>query len=75
MKILYLTPYIYNSGGTERVLSMKVNYLVREAGYDIVIVTTDQKGKQNFFEFDKRIKHYDLGLNYVDDFNKNIISK
>ena len=75
MKILYLTPYIYNSGGTERVLSMKVNYLVREAGYEIVIVTTDQKGKKNFFDFDSRIKHYDLGLNYIDDFNKNVISK
>ena len=75
MKILYMTPYIYNSGGTERVLSMKVNYLVREAGYDIVIVTTDQKGNKTFFEFDKRIKQYDLGLNYIDDFNKNLFNK
>ena len=75
MKILYMTPYIYNSGGTERVLSMKVNYLVREAGYDIIIVTTDQKGKKNFFDFDSCVKHYDLGLNYIDDFSKNIISR
>lgn len=75
MKILYMTPYIYNSAGTERVLSMKVNYLVQQAGYDIVIVTTDQKGKKNFFDFDARIKHYDLGLNYEDDFSKNILSK
>lgn len=75
MKILYLTPHIYNSAGTERVLSMKVNYLVQQAGYDIVIVTTDQKEKKNFFDFDTRIKHYDLGLNYEDDFNKNILSK
>lgn len=75
MKILYMTPHIYNSAGTERVLSMKVNYLVQHAGYDIVIVTTDQKEKKNFFDFDSRIKHYDLGLNYEDDFGKNIISK
>ena len=32
MKILYMTPHIYNSAGTERVLSMKVNYLVQHAG-------------------------------------------
>ena len=67
MKRLYCTPSIYNSAGTERVLSMKVNYLVREAGYEIVIVTTDQMGKSNFFDFDPRIKCYDLGLNYIED--------
>lgn len=67
MKILYCTPSIYNSAGTERVLSMKVNYLVRVAGYEVVIVTTDQLGKSNFFDFDQRIKHYDLGLNYIND--------
>ena len=75
MKILYITPFIYKAGGTERVLSMKVNYLVRKAGYEIVIVTTDQKNKQTFFEFDEHVKHYDLGLNYEDDFRNNLISK
>lgn len=62
-----MTPGIYNSGGTERVLSMKVNYLVDKCGYDIVIVTTDQKGRSCFFDFDYRIRHYDLGINYCDD--------
>lgn len=75
MKILYMTPFIYAAAGTERVLSMKANYLVREAGMEVVIVTTDQKERKNFFDFDERIKHYDLGLNYEDDFNRNILSK
>lgn len=75
MKLLYCTPWIFNSAGTERVLSMKANYLVREAGYEVVIVTTDQKGRRNFFEFDERIRHYDLGLDYIDDFTKPFISK
>lgn len=75
MKILYMTPFIYAAAGTERVLSLKANYLVREAGMEVVIVTTDQKGRKNFFDFDERIKHYDLGLNYEDDFNRNILSK
>ena len=73
MKILYLTPAVYNSAGTERVLSMKVNYFIRSLGYEIVIVTTDQKGRATFYEFDSRTRMYDLGLNYQDDFSKNII--
>ena len=75
MKILYLTPAIYNSAGTERVLSMKVNYFIRSLGYEIVIVTTDQKGRATFYEFDSRTRMYDLGLNYQDDFSRNIIVK
>jgi len=73
MKVLYLTPFIFNSGGTERVLSMKVNYLVREAGYDVVIVTTDQKERQNYFTFDKKAKTYDLNINYEDDLKSSLI--
>lgn len=75
MKLLYLTPYICNPAGTERALSMKVNYLIRQCGYDVVIVTTDQHGKANAFEWDERMKHYDLGLNYDDDFGKDILAK
>lgn len=72
MKIIYCTPAIYNSAGTERVLSMKANYLVREVGYDVTIITTDQQGRSNYFDFDSRIKHIDLGLNYSEDINRNI---
>lgn len=75
MKILYLTPYIFNSGGTERVLSMKVNYLVREVGYNVVIVTTDQKGRENYFTFDDRVKTYDLNINYEDDLYLSLIKR
>lgn len=73
MKILYLTPFIFNSGGTERVLSMKSNYLVREAGYEVVIVTTDQKKRTNHFLFDERIRHYDLDINYENDLKSSLI--
>lgn len=73
MKILYLTPFIFNSGGTERVLSMKVNYLVHEVGYEVVIVTTDQKKRTNHFMFDQGIRHYDLDINYEDDLKSSLI--
>ena len=37
MKILYLIDTLYNSGGMERVLSEKANYLVKHYGYEIII--------------------------------------
>jgi uncharacterized membrane protein YqgA involved in biofilm formation len=49
MKILYCISGLFNSGGMERVLTGKVNYLVKNAGYEITIVTTEQKGRSVFF--------------------------
>lgn len=73
MKLLYMTPGIYNSGGTERVLSMKVNYLIEKYGFKIVIVTTDQKDRGRFFNFNAQITHYDLNINYCDDISLPLI--
>ena len=42
MKIVYSILGTFNSGGMERVLANKANYLA-DAGYDITIVTTDRK--------------------------------
>ena len=67
MKILYFTPSLYNSGGTERVLSLKANYLAGINGFEVVIVTTDQKHRKPFFDLNNRIKLYDLDINYCDD--------
>lgn len=65
MKIVYCIRGLYNSGGMERVLANKVNWLV-ERGWDVNIVTTDQKGRGAFFQLDPRIDVYDLGVNYED---------
>lgn len=65
MKIVYCIPSIWASGGMERVLSVKANWLVRH-GYDVSIITTDQKNKEIFFDFDDRIHRIDLGINYCD---------
>ena len=48
MKILYNIAAISNSGGMERVLANKSNWLSSN-GYEVIIVTTDQKGKPAFF--------------------------
>lgn len=74
MKLVYLIAGTYNSGGMERVLTNKVNYLVAH-GYDITIVTTDQRGQLPFFPLDKRIACYDLGVNYEDNNGKSFLNK
>ena len=54
MRIVYCIAGTYNSGGMERVLANKANYLVSH-GYEVFIITTDQRGKQPFFSLDERI--------------------
>lgn len=47
MRIVYCIPATSNSGGMERVLTRKVNYLAGQ-GHELIIVTTDQKGVSHF---------------------------
>lgn len=74
MVIIYNIAATYNSGGMERVLANKVNWLVRN-GYEISILTTDQKGRSSFFEFDPRVRFYDLGINYEENNGKSFLNK
>jgi hypothetical protein len=55
MKIIYCINGTYNSGGMERVLANKANYLA-EHGYDVSIITTDQKNREPFFKLSPQIK-------------------
>lgn len=59
----------------ERVLLNKVTYLSERLNWDITIVTTDQKGRPPFYPFPHKVKTKDLGINYSDDNNKNVIIK
>lgn len=74
MKIIYNIAGTYNSGGMERVLANKANWLVKQ-GHEVVIVTTDQRGEKPFFPLDERIKCYDLGVNYEENNGKSFINK
>ena len=74
MKILYNIAGTCHSGGMERVLANKANWLV-EHGHDVVIVTTDQRGEQPFFALDGRISCYDLGVNYEENNGAGFLNK
>ncbi|MDE5438556.1 glycosyltransferase family 4 protein [Elizabethkingia meningoseptica] len=74
MRIVYSILGTFNSGGMERVLANKANYFAA-LGYDVNIVTTDQKGRSSYFQLDNRIKQYDLDINYHDNESKNLLVK
>ena len=72
MKIIYCINSIHNSGGMEKILMLKANYLADVLNYDISIVTTEQRGQSHFFPFSKNIIFFDLGINYDEDRDKNL---
>ena len=63
MRIVYCIPATSNSGGMERVLTRKVNYLVGK-GHELIIVTTYQKGYKPFFPLYGSFNKYDLVIIY-----------
>lgn len=63
MRIAYFTDTMYRSGGMERVLAVKANYLADEAGCEVYIVTFHQKGRKSFFALSDKVKFVDLGVN------------
>lgn len=74
MKIIYCIACTCHSGGMERVLANKANYLARH-GYEIVVVTTDQRGAQPFFLLEPGIRCIDLGINYDENNGKSFLNK
>lgn len=74
MKILYCIAGTCHSGGMERVLANKANYLSAH-GYEVVIATTDQQNRPPFFELDERIRCVDLGINYEENNGKSFLNK
>ena len=66
MKIIYCLAGTFNSGGMERIVIRKANWLAAN-GFDVTIVTTVQQCRSNFFPVDSRIRCVDLGINYSDN--------
>lgn len=75
MKILYTIHSLYNPGGMERVLLNKVKWLKEHTSWDVVIVTTDQKGRPTFYPFPCGVRVVDLDVNYSDDNGKSFFAK
>ena len=59
----------------ERVLANKVIYLLERLHWEIMVVTTDQKGRSPFYTFPQEVRRVDLGINYSDDNSKGTLRK
>ena len=74
--LLYLIPSLENSGGMERVLTHKVNFLIKTNNYIITIITTDMADDaHSFFELDSSINLVKFKLFFNEKFNLPIIDK
>lgn len=75
MKIIYCIHSLYNPGGMERVLVNKVSYLVRQMGWEVVVVTTDQHQRPVFYPLPEEVRLIDLDINYSEDNSKGTFRK
>lgn len=64
MKIVYCISSFNNAGGKERVISSKANYLSDVYGYEVIIVTTNQRGKKTFYPLSPKVRIVDMGIDY-----------
>ena len=63
MKIVYILQNLAFKGGTERVITEKVNYLVEHFSYDIYIITfTQQSTESNCYHLSDQIKQINLDI-------------
>ena len=62
MKIAYLINGMFNSAGRERVVSSKATFLTQK-GFEITIITTDQKGRPYYYDIPKSVKKVDFEIN------------
>ena len=62
MNIVYILPEMSHPGGIGRVTAIKANFFANE-GNNVTIITEIQGNKRPYYELNKNIKHYDIGLN------------
>lgn len=71
MKVVYTFSQLTISGGADKVLTDKANYLA-EHGYDITIITESQMGRPVIFPLSPKVKLLDMGLDFDKQYGHNI---
>lgn len=64
MRILFTTDQIHLHGGIEKVMSEKANWFADVCGYDVFILTTEQKKLPPCYTLSTKIILKDIGVNY-----------
>lgn len=78
MRILYCIPHLYNSGGMERVLTQKVNWLAAHTDYTITIVTTEPTPTGTpkcYFPLSEKVQVVELNIDFNADYTKPLLPK
>lgn len=73
MKIFYFLYSLKNSGGIERIITLKANYLAQEYGHEVSIVTTDNNTVEPFYSIDNSVKVINLNIDYDKALSYNIL--
>lgn len=74
MKLIYTIAGTYRAAGMEKVLADKSAWLCSH-GYEILVVTTEQKGRPSAFVMDPSIRIVDLDIGYEDNNGGSLLSK
>lgn len=78
MRILYCIPALYNSGGMERVLTQKVNWLAAHTEHEITILTTEPVPAGTpkcYFPLSEKVQVVELDIDFNADYTKPLLSK
>jgi len=63
MKIVYLIHSLQTAGGMEKILSSKANWLCRQEGIEVYVITSHLRSRKPFFQLDERIHLLDADVN------------
>ena len=65
MRIVFTTDQVYLHGGIEKVMATKANYFADVLGYEVYIITTEQKNNMPCYSFSEKVLFVDLEINYI----------
>ena len=69
MKIAYIYSTMAVTGGTERMITEKANYLSERYGYDVTIITCYQLAHEdNFFKISEKVKQINLEIPFFSQY-------
>ncbi len=74
MKLAYCIPALYYPSGMERVLTLKVNYLVRQ-GVEVHVILTDGGDKPPYFPLDPSVKVHQLDIDFEEPYRHSLLRR
>lgn len=72
MKIIYAVECVNLTGGYDRIIIEKANYLA-EHGYEVIIVVSYHGNVKPYYPLSKKVKLVDLDINFFKQYNHNLI--